>query len=137
MYETICHCTKLRRAARLVTQLYDATLAPAGLKVTQFSLLRVLSRLGAVSISRIAHETGLDRSTLGRNLRVMEADGTVRFEAGEDSREKLVRVSTKGTRVLETAIPLWTTAQERFGDLLGNNGPRLFKLADQVEKRLA
>jgi hypothetical protein len=38
-----CACGRLRRAARALTQLYDEAMTPAGLRVTQFSLLRTLA----------------------------------------------------------------------------------------------
>ena len=45
-FETSCACITLRRAARAVTAAYDAALAPSGLRITQFSILRRLARLG-------------------------------------------------------------------------------------------
>ncbi len=44
-----CACGRLRRASRALTQLYDDLMAPAGLRVTQFSLLRTLSREGPIA----------------------------------------------------------------------------------------
>jgi hypothetical protein len=41
-FEAPCACTTLRRAARAVTAAYDAALAPSGLRITQFSILRKL-----------------------------------------------------------------------------------------------
>ena len=43
-FETPCACSTLRRAARAVTAVYDAALAPSGLRITQFSILRKLAR---------------------------------------------------------------------------------------------
>ena len=42
-----CLCGRLRRASRTLTRLYDEALGPVGLTVTQFSILRTLSRAGA------------------------------------------------------------------------------------------
>ncbi|MGH8850121.1 MAG: hypothetical protein ACREYD_03915, partial [Casimicrobiaceae bacterium] len=39
-----CACGRLRRAARALTQLYDDAMAPSGLRITQFSLLRTVAR---------------------------------------------------------------------------------------------
>jgi DNA-binding MarR family transcriptional regulator len=113
MLEVACLCTNLRRAARAITELYDAALAPSGLKVTQFSLMRAVDRLEAPSISEVAAATGLDRSTLGRNLRVLARDGLVGLGAGADERARLVSLTDKGRAALETAEPLWLEAQAR------------------------
>ena len=63
-----CVCGRLRRAARALTQLYDDTMAPSGLRVTQFSLMRTLARRGPTRITDLAREALLDRTALSRNL---------------------------------------------------------------------
>lgn len=75
MLTSECICTHLRRAARGVSRHYDEALAGFGVNVAQFSLLRHLQRLDRPSITTLAEAMGLERSTLGRNLRVLEAEG--------------------------------------------------------------
>jgi hypothetical protein len=41
-----CVCSTLRMVSRAVTQLYDDILRPSGLRVTQFSILGAIARLG-------------------------------------------------------------------------------------------
>ena len=60
-----------------MTQAFDRCLAPTGLRITQFALLNRLARSGPRSIQALAQEMGLDRTTLGRNLRPLERDGLV------------------------------------------------------------
>src|SRR5688572_23028859 len=76
---TKCVCVRARRATRSLTGLYDQALKPAGVKITQFSALRNIDRLQPVSISRLAQEMALDRSTLGRNLLLLRRKGLVSF----------------------------------------------------------
>lgn len=111
MLEVACHCTNARRAARSLTELYDAALAPSGLKVTQFSLLWLTRRLGRPSISALAEATGLDRSTLGRNLRVLERAGHVRLGPGPDERTRLVEITAAGGEAVAAALPIWERTQ--------------------------
>ncbi len=120
MLSTTCHCTRLRRAAHAVTRLYDEALAATGLTVTQFSLLRTISRLDEPYITTLAEATGLERSTLGRNLRPLEKAGLVVFLPGRDSRTRLVRLSRQGMRALDRAIPQWEAAQKKVAGLLGD-----------------
>uniref|UniRef100_A0A1I7ZIA3 MarR family transcriptional regulator n=1 Tax=Steinernema glaseri TaxID=37863 RepID=A0A1I7ZIA3_9BILA len=47
-------------------------------------------RLDQPSISVLAESMGLDRSTLGRNVRVLEADGLVALAEGVDLRNRIV-----------------------------------------------
>jgi DNA-binding MarR family transcriptional regulator len=68
-FETPCTCTTLRRATRAVTAAYDAALAPSGLRITQFSILRKLARLGPLPVKRLAAEAALDRRRAYRHDR--------------------------------------------------------------------
>ena len=63
-----CTNFKLRQLLRGVSRLYDAELARAGLKGTQFSLLSHLVGLGPVAPGELARHMGLDASTLTRNV---------------------------------------------------------------------
>lgn len=138
MINTQCNCTKLRRVTKLVTKYYDEALEASGLKVTQFSLLRTLLRLGEnVSISALAAASGLDRSTLGRNLRVIEKSGWIRFEGGDDLRARFVSVTVEGKEHLDRAIPLWERAQAGFSKILGDSKcDKLFELIAKLENGL-
>ena len=120
MDDTICICNTLRRATRAVTKLYDDALSPAGINVAQFAQLLTISRLGAPpTIGELAGATRLDRSTLGRNVRVLERMDLVRLELGEDGRTRVISFTAKGRETLETAIPLWESIQEKMTTRLG------------------
>ena len=134
MLPTSCLCTKLRRASRGVTRLYDEALADVGLNAAQFSLLRNLQRLGQPSISALAEAMGLDRSTLGRNLRVVEGRGLVQFGEGGDQRSRQVALSDAGRQVLEQGAPLWEHAQQQLALRLGaDKRAALLALLDDLE----
>lgn len=101
-----CVCTQLRRLTRVVTAAYDEALRPSGLRITQFSLLRILTRLGPVPVTRLAEEAALDRSTMGRNLDPLERRGLVRLEVGErDQRVRVVHLTQAGRDALAAATP--------------------------------
>lgn len=114
-----CHCLALRRASRTATSFYDTALAPAGLTVAQFAMLRQLQALGRVSISRAAQAMQLDRTTLGRNLGPLERGGMVRIVVGEtDGRQRMIEVSDRGEQAVRQAIPAWKSAQAAIGGRL-------------------
>jgi DNA-binding MarR family transcriptional regulator len=130
--ETPCVCSTLRRATRAVTAMYDAALAPSGLRITQFSVLVVLGRLGPLPVTRLAAEVALDRSTMGRNLDPLERRGLVRIKAGDvDQRERVAHLTAAGERAIETARPHWRAAQERIATLVPPFAIR--SLADQLD----
>jgi DNA-binding MarR family transcriptional regulator len=116
---TRCACFSLRKATRAVTQLYDEALRPTGLRTTQFSLLAQLRLAGTVSMTRLAEDVVMDRTTLARNLEVLERDGLVRVRPGEDARVREVEITRSGVARLEEAFPRWQGAQRSMGQSLG------------------
>ena len=119
MKKTECSCVAIRRTSRALTHFYDQMLEPSGIKVTQLSLLRAVRRLDAPNISALAEELELDRTTLGRNLAVIERNGLVAVTAGDDLRERTVSLTAAGEAALATAAPLWDAAQARIAERLG------------------
>jgi DNA-binding MarR family transcriptional regulator len=115
-----CACFNLRKAARAITQLYDAALAPSGIRATQLSVLVALALVEQAPLSRVAEQLVMDRTTLTRNLRPLERRGWVRIEVGEDRRKRSLRLTKSGRAALERALPFWERAQahvlKRFGD---------------------
>lgn len=121
---TSCICIDLRKASRRLTGFYDEALAPAGVNIAQFSLLRKLRRHGAVSLSVLADLVELDRSTLGRNLRVLEKMGLVTLGPGKDQRESVAELTPSGQMTLSEGDPLWDRAQADIATRIGADGVR-------------
>ena len=101
----------LRAAWRKATALYDAELAPVGLNIAQYNLLRKIERAGAVSLTALGQLAELDRSTVGRNVRVLERLRFVRPVEAADQREAAVTLAPAGVEALRRAGPLWESAQ--------------------------
>ncbi|WP_395372538.1 MarR family winged helix-turn-helix transcriptional regulator [Komagataeibacter diospyri] len=114
-----CHCTNLRLATRKVSGLYDTALAPAGINVAQYSLLRTIAGHEPVSLTTLSRITDLDRSTIGRNVRVLERMDLVTLARGSDQREAVVQLSANGNKVLSQATPLWEACQKSVEERLG------------------
>ena len=117
-----CHCIQLRRAASRVTERYDVALAPAGLTVGQYSLLAHLERLEPVSVSRLAEELELERTTLVRTLKPVLARQLVADAAEPGRRSRALTLTGEGRNLLEQARPLWRAAQEDVERRLGEGG---------------
>ena len=109
-----CNCLALRRAARRVTQAYDAALAPSGVNATQFPVLAMLDAVGTAPLGALAARLGMDRATLGHNVRPMLAQGWVSMAEGRDRRRRELRLAPAGVAALRVAMPLWAAAQEAF-----------------------
>jgi DNA-binding MarR family transcriptional regulator len=115
----ICMGMHIRRASRIMTQIYDAALRPVGLVLNQFTLLVAIHLVESTPVTRLAQELFTDQTTLTRNLKVLEKRGLVVIEPGEDRRVRLVSLTPEGRALLAQALPLWEQAQAevqaRFG----------------------
>lgn len=114
-----CHCMNLRNAARKVSAVYDAALEPLGITIAQFSLLRRVERLAPVSLTELGRVTEHDRSTIGRNVRLLEKMGLLAQGRGKDQRETMVTLTDAGREALTQGIPLWDACQARIEARLG------------------
>ena len=115
----VCLCVNLRMASRVVTQLYDDIFAPTGLRSTQFPILLALALGGSSPLTRLAEMLAMDRTTLTRNLRPLEARGWVKAMAGDDRRTRMVALTEAGRAVLDDALPYWERGHERVTEALG------------------
>jgi DNA-binding MarR family transcriptional regulator len=115
-----CNGTALRKATRRVSQLYDAVLAPCGLRSTQRSILMHIVRAGTPAIGDLAAALVLDRSALAHNLKPLERDGLVAIVTDpKDKRSRLVTLTARGRTRLEESMALWKEAQHRFEATFG------------------
>ena len=111
----------MRKAARAITKLYEEVLRPSGLRATQFSLLMATRIMGPVTVVKLAQATVMDRTTLTRNLQILEKRKLIEIKTGEDRREREVTLTSSGMEVLAKAIPLWEEAQDRVKRALGED----------------
>ena len=115
-----CACGRLRRATRALTQLYDDLMAPSGLRITQFSLLRTLGRSGTATLSDLAGTLLLDRTALSRTLDPLAERGLVAIAPGRDARTREVSLTRAGERAVHGAEPHWRRAQVQVAHKLGS-----------------
>lgn len=128
-----CACRRLRQTARAVTQLYDEALRPAGLRITQFTLLVAVALSEPVRITQLADTLALDRTTLARDLKPLTGQGLVEVAAGDDRRTRVVRLTGQGRAAIGRAYPLWRRAQAQVVD--GSPWPGLAGGLEEVAAR--
>jgi len=102
-----------------VTRAYDEAFRPTGYRATQVAILSALAELGPVILSALAEETVTDRTTLTRNLRLLEKKRLICFECGDDRRERRVCMTRRGIQVLHATRPTWARVQERVIHRIG------------------
>lgn len=109
-----CCCFNLRKITRVITQYYDRSLEPSGLRCTQFNLLINLINSSAKTLTEMAEGLMMDRTTLTRNLRPLEKLGLITSSHVHDKRSKAYVLSELGTQTLYKGIPLWEAAHKRM-----------------------
>jgi len=125
-----CGCANLRRAARVITRLYDSALRPSGLGVAQFTLLQALHTAPGISQKQLASLLEIDSTTLTRTLAPLRRAGWLRSTAGDDRRELRLALTRAGKRAYLRALPDWGRAQAEFVRVLGKaNWDRFMELA--------
>jgi DNA-binding MarR family transcriptional regulator len=128
-----CACANLRRATRAVSQLYDDFLRPMGLRISQFTLLKVLESAGPVRQGILGGVLALDSTTLTRTLAPLKKEGWIIIRPGQDRRERMVEISAAGRRKLKLAECAWAEAQGKLRSALGNEAwQQLFNLTYHV-----
>lgn len=115
----VCIGFNLLKATRAVSQFYNHALQASGLRGTQFSLLVAINGHGPLSINDMADGMVMDQTTVSRNVRVLQKQGYVEMTRGADQRMRVVSITNKGKSVLNSAIPLWRSAQAHLRGKLG------------------
>ncbi|QNI34627.1 winged helix-turn-helix transcriptional regulator [Alloacidobacterium dinghuense] len=114
-----CYGASVRKASRILTRIYDETLAPSGLNLTQFSIAYLLARHGSATITDLAAWMDTDKTAMGRNLAPMERDGFISIQPGKDRRSREVTLTTTGRVKYKKAASLWRQAQKQVEKLIG------------------
>ncbi len=130
-----CTNLHLRQAARVVTDFYNSVMVSTGLHANQFSLLVPPYLNPGLTINQMAELSGLDRTTLARNLKLLEERGWIVVRSGEDQRTRQIQLTESGQRILLEALPLWEQAQEQVKTVLGEAGlSQLYNYLDRLEE---
>jgi DNA-binding MarR family transcriptional regulator len=105
-----------------MSAIYDSALGPLGVNIAQYSLLRIIEDNKHVSLTDLGELTELERSTVGRNVRVLERMGLVKTVRGDhDQREARVSITASGKATMRKALPLWEACQEDVLSRLGSS----------------
>jgi DNA-binding MarR family transcriptional regulator len=123
-----CFCLASRQAARKITRLYDSYMQKSGIRVTQFTILSQLMLRGEMPIGKLATILGMERTTLTRNLTLLEQRKWISIKAGDDPRSRLISITAQGRSTVRRGFPYWSDAQAHVGKMLGADGQSALKI---------
>lgn len=113
-------------AARTRLRLYDAKLKPFGVTVQQFWLLAAIRYHPGEPVSTLAKQVLLDRTSLTRNLNLLEHKGLVRRISGTVGNARLCELTEPGDSVLDRLLPEWQRSQSELMEGLSDHDAQTY-----------
>jgi DNA-binding MarR family transcriptional regulator len=126
----LCYALAARKNARRLSRLYDSHLAPAGLSVSQFSILTLLSAKGPLKTADLADLLVMERTSLVRALKPLQGAGWIATHPATEGRGHELALSAAGRKKTAAALPLWRTAQRAFEAEVGRD--RAIRQRDEI-----
>ncbi len=109
-----CACATTRRLSRLLTQLYDSHLRASGIEAPQYNLLSIVQHKPGANQATLGAIMASDKTTISRNLRLLEQKGWIAATPSADRRERGFSLTAAGHQLLASAHPHWQAAQSAF-----------------------
>lgn len=106
-----CLVLNIRMAARAVTRRADRKLRPFGVTAAQYTVLTSLRAQPGRSLTVMAHAIAMDRSTLSRNMALLERKGLVSASRTEHSNGRVYILTPHGNGLVDQMLPVWRQAQ--------------------------
>lgn len=116
-----CLAARIRVLSRAVSSIFDEAMRHHGFTVPQMNILACVASLGDARPGLVSEVLQLDHTTTSRNLERMINNGWLEYVPDADGRAKPIRVTPKGKRLLQKALPDWRAAQKQAEEFLGDD----------------
>lgn len=130
-----CVAVRTRILNRVVSGIYDEALSALNFKASQLNVLVVAAMHEKVRPAELCRLLRMDESTLSRNVERMRRKGWLALEPDRDRRTHWIRLTSKGSQLLERAYPAWAQAQREVMRRLGDEGQAALRVV--LEKLLS
>jgi len=122
-----CHCYAIRQLSTKITKIYDEALLESGLKITQYAILKYISNLKNTNLNKLSISMGYNRTTLGRNIRILKRKELIYLDKGKDKRELDIRITKNGLKILNVAAKCWKKINTEITKKLGINKKKMIE----------
>ena len=122
-----CNCYTIRKISSKISKIYDNALNTVDLKITQYAILKYIIILKKTSLKNLSTAMDYNRSTLGRNIRVLERKKLIRFNKGEDKREVEITITNDGQKIFKIARQYWENINNQISENLGKNKRKMLE----------
>ena len=113
-----CVSFNLRKASQTVSRIYSREMRDSPLSGPLFGLMMIIYKRGSGTITALADDMGLDRTTLTRNLKPLERKGLIQIER-VTANCKEITLLPEGEAAVHEALKCWRKAQSKVIDQLG------------------
>lgn len=114
-----CYCITLCRAEGALTAFYDEHLRGLGITVKQYCLLTNLDEMEEANAGELAVQVNLERSTLTRNIKLLQSKGWIYDRAEAGRRPHRYALTQEGQQVVLKARQIWDQTQEEVEKIIG------------------
>jgi len=130
----LCNCFILRKGASNLTFIYDKALSRSGIRVTQYALLKYIYLLSSPNLKQLATALNQNRSTVGRNIKILERIKLVSLKVGKDKRQIEIILTEHGLNTLHKARKAWEVMQKKISSKLGKEKQKqLIELMNDIK----
>jgi len=115
------HCigNRLRCLSRIVDKDFRSSLKDFDITESQLSILFALTKLGKVEQGKIGETLVLERSTVSRNVKILERRRII--TKSSDYRPE-IELTKEGHELVQTIMPIWESLMDSLMDKIGNEG---------------
>ncbi|WP_046742917.1 MarR family winged helix-turn-helix transcriptional regulator [Kordia zhangzhouensis] len=114
-----CIGSRLRRLSRIADGHFRRKLSEFNITENQMTILFVLKKMGKVEQGKIGQALVLERSTVSRNIKILEKQNYIN-RTSEYRPE--IELSKQGNEMVKKLIPLWEETMDELISKLGENG---------------
>ena len=122
-----CNCYTIRKISSKISNIYDNALKKSGLKINQYAILKYISILKNTNLIKLSISMGYNRTTLGRNIRILERKQLIYLDKGKDKRELDIRITKNGFKILNVAAKCWKKINTEITKKLGINKKKMIE----------
>jgi len=125
-----CIGSRLRRLSRITDGYYRKQLSGFSITENQLTILFALRKMGKTEQGKIGQALVLERSTVSRNVKLLEKKDFIIKTIGNRPE---IELSKKGNELVQTLIPLWENAMDELIEKIGDKGMQYIR---ELEKKL-
>ncbi len=131
-----CVCSRTRMLDRVLSRLFDDSLAPLGVRASQLTVLALIGAMEGLRAADVARYLEMDKSTVSRGLVLLRARGWIEESAGPTKGSRRLDVTAEGRALLHSTLPLWRSAVEGAREALGGESVEALREAADSYLRL-